>query len=68
MECPKLDLLKYQHIQTKVDKRIRELYQCSHTTDEEPQKLKSLRSGGVDTKCGGFMRPSMVGYPAMNLV
>ena len=46
---PSLSFLKYQSVQRKVDKRIRELNGCSHLSGTECSgKYKSKRGGNVD--------------------
>ena len=47
-DSPSLELLRSQHLQRKVDRRIRDLEQSSHTPVKDSQKIKSQRGRGVD--------------------
>ena len=47
-DTPSLELLRSKQLQKKVDKRIRELNQCSQSPGKECQTVKSKRGGGVD--------------------
>ena len=47
-DSPSLELLRSQHVQRKVDRRIRDPEQSSHTPGRDSQKIKSQRGGGVD--------------------
>ena len=47
-DTPSLELLKSKQLQKQVDKRIRELNQCSQSPGKECNILKSKSGGGVD--------------------
>ena len=73
---PSLELLKSRHLQRKVDKRLRDLSQSSHSAGK--LKYKSQRGGDIDVKVrhkvhwphevilGGFNR-QRVGYDQLSL-
>ena len=46
-DAPSLGVLRSKKLQKQVDKRIRELNQCSHLSGKDSQALKSKRGGGV---------------------
>ena len=47
-DTPSLELLRSNQLQKQVDKRIRQLNQCSQSPGKECNMLKSKRGGGVD--------------------
>ena len=47
-DCPSIEVLKSHLLQKKVDKRLRELNQSSHSQCK--QKFKSMRGGNIEVQ------------------